>query len=188
MAIQDLYIKNMICSRCTRAVRQDLEKQGYQVHRIELGMVTVEKPEIDLFAIAHLLEEQGFGLLTDRYSRLVNQLKTRIVELIQSGRIRQLKTTLSDYLAEQLGMEYTHLSHLFSMSEQVTLEKYWILQRVEKAKELLSYRELSIHEIDLRLGYRSAAYLTSQFKQITGLTPAAYRNRSSSDRKPIDWI
>lgn len=188
MAIQDLFIKNMVCDRCIRAVRQDLEKQGYQVLRIELGKATVEGPDIDLQTIANALEEQGFELLTDRNTRLVNQLKTLIIELIQSGRIMQLKTTLSDYLALHMGMDYAHLSHLFSTSENVTIEKYWIFQRVEKAKELLSYRELSIHEIALRLGYSSVAYLTNQFKQITGLTPAAYRNRSSSDRNPLDWI
>ncbi|MFD1140832.1 AraC family transcriptional regulator [Larkinella insperata] len=188
MAQQDLFIKNMVCERCIRAVRSELEKQGYQVHQIELGKVTVEHSLVDLPAIAAALEEQGFELLTDRNARLVNQLKTLIIELVQSGRITQLRTTLSDYLAQQIGMDYAHLSHLFSTSEHITIEKFWILQRVEKAKELLSYGELTINEIAHCLGYSSVAYLTNQFKQITGLTPAAYRNRNTADRNPLDWI
>ena len=111
-----------------------------------------------------------------------------IIGLVQSGQIATLHTTLSDYLAQQVGVGYTHLSHLFSTTENLTVEKFWIMQRIERAKELLSYGELPISEIARQLGYSSAAYLTNQFKQITGLTPAAYRDRSLTDRNPLDWI
>ncbi|GAB3219983.1 helix-turn-helix domain-containing protein [Spirosoma arcticum] len=188
MALQELHIKNMVCDRCIRIVRDELERLGYSVARVELGRAIVTEPLADLATIGPVLEGHGFALLTDRTTRVVNQVKSLIIELIQSGRIAELKTTLSDYLAEQVGLDYAHLSHLFSTTENLTIEKFWILQRVERAKELLSYDEVSISEIARQLGYSSVAYLTNQFKQITGLTPAAYRGQQTPDRNPLDWI
>ncbi len=188
MALQELFIKNMVCGRCIWVVRYELERLGYQVTQVELGRAIVEEPTVDLALIGPVLEGHGFALLTDRTTRVVNQVKTLIIDLIQSGHIASLKITLSDYLAAQVGLDYAHLSHLFSTTENLTIEKFWIMQRVERAKELLSYDEVSISDIARQLGYSSVAYLTNQFKHITGLTPAAYRGQNASDRNPLDWI
>lgn len=193
MTEQELYIKNMVCDRCIRVVRDELERLGYTVSRVELGRATVGALPVDLPRIGSVLEAHGFALLTDRTTRVVNQVKTLIIGLIQSGRIEGLHITLSDHLSEQVGLDYAHLSHLFSTTENLTIEKFWIMQRVERAKELLSYDELPISDIARQLGYSSAAYLTNQFKTITGLTPAAYRNQQTTslsrpDRNPLDWI
>ncbi len=188
MALQELFIKNMVCDRCIWVVRRELEQSGYRVAQIELGRAVLDGPSADLVQIESTLERHGFSLLTDKTARVVNQVKTLIIDLIQSGRIADLHITLSDYLSEQIGLDYAHLSHLFSSTESLTIEKFWIMQRVERAKELLSYNELAISEIATQLGYSSVAYLTNQFKQITGLTPAAYRNQNLTDRNPLDWI
>jgi len=178
----------MVCARCLRAVQQVLEGQGYTVRQLELGRALIEGPAIDAAAIARGLRENGFELLTERNAQMVSQVKTLIITLIQSGRVASLRTTLSDYLAEQTGVDYPQLSHLFSTTEHLTIEKFWILQRVERAKELLSYGEEPIRDIAQKLGYSSAAYLTQQFRQVTGLTPAAYRRQVVADRNPLDWI
>ncbi|ADB42817.1 transcriptional regulator, AraC family (plasmid) [Spirosoma linguale DSM 74] len=188
MAIQELHIKNMVCDRCVRAVRQELERQGYVVRHIELGRAAVEGTLIELAVLEEGLAALGFELLTDRNARTVNQIKSLIIDLIQSGQIAKLNITLSDYLSQQLGKDYAHLSHIFSTTEHITIERFWIMQRVERAKELLSYRELSISEIATQLGYSSLSYLSNQFKQVTGLTPATYRDLNAPDRNPLDWI
>lgn len=193
MALQELFIKNMVCDRCIWVVRTELERLGYSVVQVELGKATIEdradaRMLVDLTTISPMLERHGFALLTDKTTRIVNQVKTLIIELIQSGRIAELRITLSDYLSDNVGLDYAHLSHLFSTTENLTIEKFWILQRVERAKELLSYNEMPISDIGKQLGYSSVAYLTNQFKQITGLTPAAYRNQHTTDRNPLDWI
>ncbi|WP_018622758.1 helix-turn-helix domain-containing protein [Spirosoma luteum] len=188
MASQELYIKNMVCSRCIFVVRAELERLGYAVADVELGRATIDSPPADLTSIGTALEQHGFALLTDKTSRVVNQVKTLIIDLIQSGQIAGLKITLSDYLASQVGLDYAHLSHLFSTTENLTIEKFWIMQRVERAKELLSYDEVSISDIARQLGYSSVAYLTNQFKNITGMTPATYRGQQITDRNPLDWI
>jgi len=188
MAQQELFIKNMVCDRCIWVVRHELDQLGYSIREIELGRVVVDSVLADLARIGPALERHGFTLLTDKTARVVNQIKTLIIDLIQSGRIAELHITLSDYLSTQIGLDYAHLSHLFSSTENLTIEKFWIMQRIERAKELLSYNELTISEIAGQLGYSSAAYLTNQFKQITGLTPATYRDQTSTDRNPLDWI
>lgn len=188
MAIENLFIKNMVCDRCIQAVQLELENQGYRIHHIELGRATVEGDSIDTPTISDGLAAKGFELLTERSTRLVNQVKTLIIDLIQSGGVAELRTTLSDYLSDETGTDYPSLSHLFSTTENLTIEKFWILQRVERAKELLSYKELSISDIADKLGYSSVAYLTNQFKKITGLTPAAYRSQQTANRKSLDWI
>lgn len=188
MAAQELYIKNMVCDRCIWVVRNELERLGYTLDQVELGRAIIADPSPDLAIIVPVLEAHGFVLLTDKITRVINQVKTLIIDLIQSGRIADLNITLSDYLAAQVGSDYAHLSHLFSTTENLTIEKFWIMQRVERAKELLSYDEVAISEIARQLGYSSVAYFTNQFKQITGLTPAAYRGQSASDRNPLDWI
>lgn len=188
MAQLELFIKNMVCDRCIWVVRTELERLGYSVAHVELGRVVINDPPLDSTLIGSMLEGHGFALLKDKTTRVVNQIKTLIIDLIQSGRIAELRTTLSDYLAENVGLDYAHLSHLFSSTENLTIEKFWILQRVERAKELLSYDEMPISDIARQLGYSSVAYLTNQFKQITGLTPAAYRDQNTTDRNSLDWI
>ena len=49
------------------------------------------------------------------------------------------------------------ISNLFSSAEGITIEKFTILQKIEKVKELLSYGELTASEIAFKMGYSSAA-------------------------------
>ena len=43
--------------------------------------------------------------------------------------------------------------------------------RIERVKELIRYDELTLTQIALRMNYSSVAYLSNQFKAITGMTP-----------------
>ena len=95
-------------------------------------------------------------------------------------------TNLSTHLENKLGKDYTYLSSLFSSKENITIEHFYILQKIEKAKELLKYDELTLSEIAYKLGYNSVNHLSSQFKKITGLTATEFKKNTSSLRKPID--
>ncbi|RZJ75481.1 MAG: helix-turn-helix domain-containing protein [Flavobacterium sp.] len=181
------YIKNMVCPRCVTAVRDVFESAGANVVSVELGEVniqgTLEAPEIK--RLEQALKKLGFELINDRKSRIIEQIKSEIITLIHhNGEIPN--TNLSNYLAEKLNYDYTYLSNLFSEIEGITVEKYHIAQRIEKVKELLVYDELSLSQIADRLGYSSSAYLSSQFKKITGLTPTFYKSVKDNNRKNID--
>ena len=99
-----------------------------------------------------------------------------------------LRTNLSDYLSEKFHSDYSALSKLFSEMTGITLEKYYIAQRIERAKELLVYDELSLGEIADRIGYSSTAHLSAQFKSVTGMTPSEFRKRSDRQRRPLDQV
>lgn len=184
-----LYIKNMVCPRCTAAVRNELEQMNLSITSLELGEAEITR-DLSAEETVHLdnaLKKLGFELIGDRKSRMIEQIKTEIVYLVHhSDEI--LKTNLSAWLADKLHYDYTYLSNLFSEVEGTTIEKYYIAQRIEKVKELLVYDELSLAEIADSLGYSSAAYLSSQFKKVTGLTPTFYKSVKETKRRNINEL
>ena len=99
-----------------------------------------------------------------------------------------IQMNYSDYISSQLGKDYPSLSLLFSESEDITIEKYIISQKIEKVKELLDYGELNLNQIALKMGYSSTAHLSAQFKNVTGITPSAFRSQKIKKRKPLDKV
>ena len=100
----------------------------------------------------------------------------------------EMDMNLSDYLNQKINTDYNTLSNLFSEVEGITIEKYFILQKIERVKELLMYDEMSLSEIAYTLNYSSVAYLSNQFKKITGLTPTHFKNLKNKMRKHIDEL
>jgi AraC-like DNA-binding protein len=183
-----LYIKNMVCDRCIRVVTQELERIGLDLRSVTLGEVTLtgSARDLPLEQIKKSLEENGFELIEDRKARTIEQLKLAVIRLVRKKGDRNLK--YSAYLSEELGLEYHYLSALFSSVENVTIEQYIIRQRVERAKELLKYGELTLSEIAYDLGYSSVQHLSSQFKRITGLTPTQFKRMTINIRTALDHV
>lgn len=187
---QVLKIKNMVCARCVKVVREELEALGLELTDIKLGEVTVagQPDEEKLKAIKDTLQANGFELLEDPKAKLIDGIKTLLIDLIHHKDLEELQINYSDYLSEKLGKDYSYLSHLFSSTENITIEKYIILQKIERAKELIVYDELSLSEIAYKLAYSSVAHFSNQFKQVTGQTPSAFKKQSSIARKELDKI
>jgi AraC family transcriptional regulator len=183
----ELFIKNMVCNRCILVVQQELEKLDISFTHMDLGEVSLSTtPSSDkLKVLGERLHGLGFELLDDKKTALVEKLKTTIIRLIQNG---SLNTKLSIVLQEALDTDYHYLSTVFSTMEGLTIEKYVILQRIERVKELLQYDEMNLSEIADNLGYSSVQHLSQQFKKITGLTPTGYRQLKTNDRKPLDMV
>lgn len=185
-----IYIKNMVCNRCIRVVREDLEKLGIAIDSIELGKAVIsgDVSEEALMQIEKALLSSGFELINDRQHQIIEQIKTIIIEYIHHDKSKPESINLSDFLEQQVRVNYFSLSKLFSSVEGITIEKYAILQKIERVKELLVYDELSLGEIAFDLGYSSVAHLSGQFKQVTGLTPTAFKKMTGSRRNPLDQI
>jgi len=185
-----LYIKNMVCNRCIRVVQEDLEKLGFSVEFISLGEVTVAGglSEEDFEKIEKALLSEGFELINDRQHQLIEQVKTLIIELIHHDRSKPDQLNFSDFLEQQIGINYYNLSKLFSSFEGITIEKYLILQKIERVKELLIYGEQSLSEMAFDLDYSSVAHLSGQFKKVTGMTPTAFKKMTGNRRKPLDHV
>ncbi len=92
---------------------------------------------------------------------------------------------MSEYLTMHLNKDYGSLSKLYSEVKGITLERFAILHRIEYAKELLCYSQLTTSEIAYKLGYSSSNYLSAQFKQITGMTPKAFKEQKEKSRQSL---
>ncbi len=186
-----VYIKNMVCNRCIKVVKEEFEKLGLTIMDIQLGEVIV-KGSLDQFQIEKIktiLEENGFELIEDRKAKIIEEIKLTILGLVRSDDIEQsLEENYSDLIVEKVGMDYHYLSTLFSSVENITIEHYIILQKIERAKELLRYGELTLSEIAYKLGYSSVQHLSNQFKKVTGMTASQFKNITDNIRKPLDLL
>jgi AraC-like DNA-binding protein len=177
----------MVCSRCKMVVKSELEKLGLHPFSVELGEVEIQEENLDLVKdnLVKNLHLLGFELMDDKKSKIIERVKTLIIELVHDKN-NDLKTNLSDYLSEQLCQDYNTLSHLFSEVEGITIEKYFIAQKVEKVKELLMYDEMTLSEIAYQLNYSSIAHLSNQFKKITGFSPTYFKQLKDRKRQQIE--
>ena len=184
-----IYIKNMVCNRCKKAVKELFEQMGYEARLVELGEVdiTEELKAEDKELLKTNLLDLGFELIDDKKSRLIEQIKNVIIDLVHKKNV-ELKENMSNLLRDKLHHDYHYLSNLFSEVEGITIEKYFIAQKIEKVKELLIYDELTLSEIAIQLNYSSVAYLSSQFKSVTGITPTVFKQMRGSKRKPLDEV
>jgi AraC family transcriptional regulator len=185
-----LFIKNMVCDRCIMVVRELLDRLKLSYKSVQLGEVElVDIPSEDqLQQLSQSLTELGFELLDDRKAEMVTKIKTNIIQFIQNNDQGEMNIKTSVWLSEKLGKDYHYLSNLFSTIEGMTIERYIILQRIERAKELLMYNEMNLIEIADLLGYSSVQHLSQQFKKITGLTPTHFKKIRENKRKPLDKI
>ncbi len=184
-----LFIKNMVCNRCILVVQNELDKLNLSTKSIKLGEVVLEKPitSEQKNEVENVLIPLGFELIDDKKSRIIEQIKNIIIDIVHHQNNEQ-KNNLSETLSSGLQLDYNYLSNLFSEIEGTTIEKYFIAQKIEKVKELLVYDELSLSEIAFQLNYSSVAYLSNQFKKVTGLTPSHFKQIGEDKRKSLDSI
>jgi len=185
-----LFIKNMVCNRCIMAVESELNKLNLKPVSVILGeaIVETEPDPVTLEKLRQDLQEVGFELIDDKKSRLVEQIKTEIISYIHYDKEVEGYVNFSDHLSRTLKHEYSYLSNLFSSVVGTTIEKYIILQRIEKVKELLVYGELTLSEIAWKTGYSSVQHLSNQFKKIIGMSPTAYKKMQIHNRKALDAV
>lgn len=185
----NIFIKNMVCNRCIMVVQNEMDKLHIPTRHVQLGEVELET-EItseQKQALSEALAPLGFEIIDDKKSQIIEQVKTSIIELVHQHN-SVTKVNLSNFLSDKLGQDYSYLSNLFSEIEGTTIEKFHIAHKIEKVKELLVYDELSLSEIADRLHYSSVAYLSNQFKKVTGLTPSHFKTIRTEKRKPLDKI
>ncbi|MFI5151113.1 MAG: helix-turn-helix domain-containing protein [Bacteroidia bacterium] len=184
-------IKNMVGNSCMKLIEQEFRRTGFiEVIRIQLGEAEIQfdSQVMSLDSINLILKKNGFELLQDKEKILVEQVKTAIIQLIFYGNNATSLMRNSDYLSEKLGQPYLYLSKVFSEKTGTTLEKFTILIKVEKIKELISYNQLTLSEIAYMMGYSSVQYLSNQFKQVTGVTVSEYKTQKDKGRKPLSSL
>lgn len=184
-----LFIKNMVCNRCILVVQSELEQLGFEVLNVKLGEVQFLKvlTQSEKHLISNHVKSFGFELLEDKNSQLIEKIKALLIDLVQTKN-NDINIKLSDYLVHHLHTDYSRISNLFSETESVSIEKYFINQKIEKVKELLYYDELSLSEIANLLNYSSVAHLSNQFKKVTGFSPSYFKNMKNNNRIQLDKL
>ncbi len=186
-----ILIKNMVCDRCKMVIQNvldelELNPQAVYLGEVDFGDATIEAQVLE--QIQNKIVPLGFEIINDKKTRLIENIKKQVISLVQQPQAPH-KVRLSKYLSNQLHHDYTHLSNLFSTVEGVTIEQYFINQKIEKTRELLVYDELTLTEISYRLGYSSVAHLSRQFKKVTGMTPSQFKQlRDSNQRQSLDKL
>lgn len=184
-----LYIKNMVCDRCIMAVKKVLDSLSIAYQKVELGEVSIinELTEELRLQLKGKLEALGFELLDDRRQQIIDQIKSALIKVVHyKNDAANLK--MSGYLVEKLHQDYSSLSKLFSEVEGKTLEHYFMELKIERVKELIKYDELTLSQIANQMDYSSTAYLSAQFKSVTGMTPTQFKKLDANTRKGLDKL
>lgn len=182
----------MVCPRCISAVEGIMNELDIPfTPPVLLGEVELvfplssEKKEM----LSTALSDAGFVLLEEKEDVQINRIKQVIIDWIHHGRQGPKKINVSQYIAQEVGADYSSLSKLFSSYEGITIEKYIIKQKIERAKELLIYGEQSLTEISYLLDYSSPQHLSRQFKQVTGMSPTDFQHTHGHLlRKPLNEV
>ena len=190
MKTSTIHIKNMVCQCCLRVIREEFEKAGVVVKEIGLGRATIsyDPDHFSMDDVHELLIGLGTDLIDTREDRLVEEIKLAVVELIHHMNNVDSIVRKSEYLVEKTGLSYAYLSRIFSAHEHITLERFIILHKIERIKELIDQEELTLSEIAFIMDYSSVQYLSNQFKHITGMTVSEYKESDRSSKKPIDRV
>lgn len=175
----------MVCNRCKMTVLNLLNTKGFEVESIQLGKIVVtENPNNNYEEFEKELNDLGFELIKDTSKALVEKIKIALIQQIEKG---DAEADLSN-LAGYLGKNYALLSKTFSKSEGMTLEKYFINLKIEKAKEYIQLNQYNFSEIAYSLNYKNSSHLAKQFKNCTGMSMSEYKNLQNGDRKALDKI
>lgn len=179
----------MVCPRCVTSVEQILKQNSLQTKYVRLGEVELidEPSKAQLGRLSADLKATGFELLDDQKSQLIEQVKNLLIQKVQSGDIED-HFSVSKFLTDHIYKDYSSVSKLFSEVEGITIEQFFILQKIEKTKEWLMYNEFTLSQIAVNLGYSSTQHLSNQFKKLTGMTPSAFKQIGAIHRIPIDSV
>jgi len=171
-----LYIKNMKSSRCIVVVKNELEKYGLDFKSVSLGEVEINDAlsESELLSFSAALKEAGLELMCDKKNRIVKDIKCAVHTLIYDMD-NSIRPNFSSYIAQKVNYDYAYLSTLFSKTTGTTIEKYIILERIQRVQDMLRYTTNSPGDIAFALQYSSIAHLSNQFKKMTGLTLREFR-------------
>jgi len=185
-----LLVKNMVCTRCVMTVEEILKNASISYQKVLFGEIHLDEPLLDdkRHSLQESLMRVGFELIDNHTGSLIEKIKKYVIQKARNEAGQENSLKLSIYLSAKLNYEYTHLSSVFSMVEGRTIENFFIEQRIEKAKELLVYGQMTLSQIAFELNYSSPAHLSNQFKKVTGLTPSHFKDVGAVKRKSIDKL
>lgn len=184
-----LLIKNMVCQRCIMTVENIFASLHLPFRNVIMGEVALERrlSAGEINGLERELNKVGFELIESRVNKMIEDIKLAVIDYLAPA-AETKNRNLSDFITERIPNDYSYLSDLFSSVEGKTIEQFFILQRIEKVKELVVYDQLSLTQIAYQTGFSSVHHLSAQFKKVTGLTPSHFKNIAGNRRTPLDQL
>tara|TARA_R110000868_G_scaffold348834_1_gene610018 strand:- start:1836 stop:2417 length:582 start_codon:yes stop_codon:yes gene_type:complete len=188
---KEFWIKNMVCNRCLKVIKQELQELGMSILSLELGRLLVEATnetdDLILKNVTDVLNSNGFEIVKTEEEMLTERIKIILIEELQELPLH-IKVKTSELLVSTLHRDYKALSKLFSTNEKTTIEKYFIKLKIEKVKELIQLKQYSFSDISYLLDYSSINHLSRQFKEVVGMSMTDYKNSENWKRNFYDEI
>lgn len=186
---KEFFIKNMVCDRCIKVVRNELTAEGMHVLEVFLGRVIIESEDevLDKQKLNKVLDANGFSLIGSPDAVISEAVKIELITLLNKVPLN-IGGKLSDLLSAKLNSDYSKISKIFSITEKITIEKYFIKLKIEKVKELIQSQEHNFTEISQLLDYNNMNYLSRQFKSETGMSLTEYKGLNEDFRNSLDQI
>lgn len=182
------YIKNMLCSCCIKNLTNILKQNNYDIEFIYLGKISVSKQNFSEKELDKLLIDNGYGIIKDRYQQIIENIKQAVIELIHYSNNVDSIVRKSEYLVERLNMTYQQISKIFSRHYNITLERYILLHKIERVKELVMQNEFTLTEIAYMMDFSSVHHLSSTFKKIVGVTITEFKKQPEKYKISIDEL
>ncbi len=184
-----LYVKYDIHQAVNVIIKEKLAELSIEYEQGGLGEIDIitNISEEKLKELSSKLNEYGIEIVDNMKSTLVQKTKDVIREMIYNE--DGLPTSkISSYIAERVNRSYGYLHNLFAENTYTSIGNYIIMQKIERAKQLIMEGELTLTEISYKLSYSSVAHLSYQFKKTTGLTPSAFQRIIKRRRGEIEII
>ena len=186
--IKDFYIKNMVCNRCIKVLKNEIEAQEIRLIEIELGRVQLDiENEDQLKALENIVINNDFEIIDSAEDRITEQVKIQLLKMLEDLPL-DMDGKLSDLLMQKMNQDYSKISKVFSSTEGITIEKYFIKLKIEKVKELIQTQQPNFTEISQMLNYSHINHLSRQFKNETGMSLTDYKNQQINLRNSLDQI
>lgn len=170
-----LYLKFDSSIACKKLLQEQMAKLNMQYSYTGLAEIEMDDAVTGrgLTEINATLGDYGIEIIEDQKSILVQRIKDTIAEMINME--EKPLTSNSIYIADKLKLRYSYLALIFAEYTHTTIENYTILQKIEKAKQLISTNHITFTEISYMLNYSSVAHFCSQFKSAIGITPSTFQ-------------
>lgn len=180
----------MLCGSCIKVITTEFARNGIHILSIELGKATItyDSDKVSHKTIQTILEKNSFALISDRETILVEQIKNAVIELVHYSNNINSIIRKSDYLIERLNMSYQTISKLFSRHQKITLEKFIILHKIERTKELILCQEYTLSEIAYMMDFSSVQHLSNTFRKTTGISVTDYKKKGEIKKIPLDKL
>ncbi|MBD2845058.1 helix-turn-helix transcriptional regulator [Paenibacillus sp. IB182496] len=125
-------------------------------------------------------------LLNWRLNQKADRMDPRVIGMKQAlDRSPERRTSLREW-AERTGLSSKQVSRLFVQYFGMTPKQYHIRTLIKHAQFLLEETALTVSEIAEQLGYPDPYSFSKQYKQVTGVSPAAHRRATDPAPKSAD--